>query len=172
VNQSDLKDKINSLLKMIDDSVESVQKISGKLRPGILDELGLVSAIEWQTEEFEKTTSIKCSLVLPKDEIVLDENKSTALFRIFQESLTNIARHSNASRVSVNLLKSKQHVILEIRDDGIGITKEQIKDVKSLGIHGMRERAIVLGGEINIEGFPGKGTLIKAVIPADEVKNE
>lgn len=171
-DQSNLKDKINSLLKMIDDSVESVQKISGKLRPGILDELGLVSAIEWQTEEFEKSTSIKFSLVLPKDEIVLDKNKSTALFRIFQESLTNIVRHSNASRVSINLLKSKQHVVLEIKDNGIGITNEQIKDVKSLGIHGMRERAIVLGGEIYIEGFPGKGTLIKAEIPADEVMNE
>ncbi len=171
VNQSDLKDKINSLLKMIDDSVESVQKISGKLRPGILDELGLVPAIEWQTEEFEKTTGIKCSLILPRDVIVLDENKSTALFRIFQESLTNIARHSNASRVSVNLLKSKQNVVLEIKDNGIGITKDQIKDVKSLGILGMKERALVLGGEISIEGFPAKGTLIKAEIPFDEVKN-
>jgi PAS domain S-box-containing protein len=170
-NQAPLKNKINSLLNMIDSSVESVQKISAKLRPGILDELGLVSAIEWQTEEFEKNTNIKCSLVLPKDEIILDENKSTAIFRILQESLTNVVRHSKATRVSITLLNNKSNIYLEIKDNGIGITNQQIKDYKSLGIHGMRERAIVFGGEVLIEGFPNNGTNIKVEIPIDEIKN-
>ena len=101
-DQEPLKQKINSLLDMIDESVESVQKISAKLRPGILDELGLIAAIEWQTEEFEKLTNIKCSLVLPKEELVLEKDKSTAIFRIFQEALTNIARHSQGYQ-STNL---------------------------------------------------------------------
>lgn len=170
-NQKPLKDKINTLLVLIDNSVESVQKISAKLRPVILDELGLVSAIEWQTEEFEKSTNIKFSLVLPRDEIILDENKSTALFRIFQESLTNVARHSKATKVNVTLLNNKSNICLEVKDNGVGISEEQIKDFKSLGILGMKERALVFGGEVSVEGFPGKGTNVKVEIPLDEQKN-
>ncbi len=142
-NQQPLKEKINSLSNMIDASVESVQKISSKLRPGILDELGLIAAIEWQTEEFEKMTNIKCSLVLPKEELNLGKDKSTAIFRIFQEALTNIARHSEAARANISLLRYQSNIILEIQDNGKGITQEQERDFKSLGIHGMKERAMV-----------------------------
>lgn len=166
-NQEPLKEKINSLSELIDASVESVQKISSKLRPGILDELGLAAAIEWQTEEFEKMTSIKCSLVLPKEEIILEKNKSTAIFRILQEALTNIARHSRATKAAISLLNHQSNISLEILDNGIGITQEQIKDFKSLGIHGMEERALVFGGEVSIEGIAGKGTTVKVVIPVD-----
>ena len=150
---------------MIDSSVESVQKISSKLRPGILDELGLIAAIEWQTEEFQKLTNIKCSLALPKDELNLDRKKTTAIFRIFQEALTNIARHSEASRVNISLFSYQSNIYLEIQDNGKGITQEQIKDFKSLGILGMKERAMVFGGEVYIEGIPGKGTIVKVEIP-------
>lgn len=166
-SQDQLKQKISSLSKMIDSSVESVQKISAKLRPGILDELGLVAAIEWQTEEFEKLTDVKCSLVLPKEELILEKDKSTAIFRIFQESLTNIARHSQATRVQISLLNYQSNIFLEIQDNGKGITQEQIKDFKSLGIHGMEERAMVFGGQVYIEGFAGKGTKVKVEIPID-----
>ncbi|MBK9097192.1 MAG: PAS domain S-box protein [bacterium] len=166
-NQEPLKEKINSLSELIDASVESVQKISSKLRPGILDELGLAAAIEWQTEEFEKMTSIKCSLVLPKEEIILEKNKSTAIFRILQEALTNIARHSRATKAAISLLNHQSNISLEILDNGIGITQEQIKDFKSLGIHGMEERALVFGGEVSVEGIAGKGTTVKVVIPVD-----
>ncbi|MEJ2103849.1 MAG: PAS domain-containing sensor histidine kinase [Ignavibacteriaceae bacterium] len=169
-NQEPLKQKINSLSDLIDSSVESVQKISSKLRPGILDELGLIAAIEWQTEEFEKLTNIKCSLVLPKDEIKLEKNKTTAIFRIFQEALTNIARHSEASKVTISLLNFQSNIILEIQDNGKGITQEQVKDFKSLGIHGMKERAMVFGGQVNIEGFAGKGTMVMVEIPIDGSK--
>lgn len=162
-----VKGRINLLEDMIDKSVESVQKISSKLRPGILDELGLIAAIEWQTEEFEKMTNIKCSLVLPKEEIKLDPDKSTAIFRIFQEALTNVARHSEAEKVNVSLLNAQASIHLEVKDNGKGITPVQIKDYKSLGIHSMEERALVFGGEVLIDGFPGKGTIVKVEIPID-----
>ena len=171
-NQNSLKQKINSLADMIDSSVESVQKISSKLRPGILDELGLIAAIEWQAEEFEKLTNIKFSLVLPKDEIKLERNKTTAIFRIFQEALTNIARHSEASKVTVSLLKHQSIIYLEIEDNGKGISQDQVKDFKSLGIHGMQERAMVFGGQVYIEGITGKGTMVRVEIPFDEIKND
>jgi PAS domain S-box-containing protein len=166
-DQEPLKKKINSLLDMIDASVESVQKISSKLRPGILDELGLIAAIEWQTEEFEKLTNIKCSLVLPKEEVILEKDKSTAIFRIFQEALTNIARHSQSNKAQISLLNHQSNIYLEIQDNGKGISQDQIKDFKSLGIHGMKERAIVFGGQVNIEGIAGKGTIVKVEIPID-----
>lgn len=162
-----IKNKINNLADMIDSSVESVQKISSKLRPGILDELGLIAAIEWQAEEFEKLTNIKCSLVLPKEEIKLDPDKSTAIFRIFQESLTNVARHSEGDKVNISLLHAQSSIHLEVKDNGKGITPAQVKDYKSLGIHGMEERALVFGGDVTIEGFPGKGTVVRVEIPLD-----
>jgi len=166
-DQEPLKQKINSLSDMIDASVESVQKISSKLRPGILDELGIIAAIEWQAEEFEKLTNIRCSVLLPKEELNLEKDKSTAIFRIFQEALTNIARHSEATRVQLSLLNYQLNISLEIQDNGKGITQEQIKDFKSLGIHGMEERALVFGGQVNIEGIAGKGTKVKVEIPMD-----
>jgi PAS domain S-box-containing protein len=164
-DQKVLKEKIFSLSDMVDSSVESVQKISSKLHPAILDELGLTAAIEWQTEEFEKLTGIKCTLVLPDEEIKLDKNKSTAVFRILQEALTNIARHSGAASASISLLKYNLDICLEIKDTGKGITQEQIKDYKSLGIHGIEERVLVFGGSVYIEGIPGKGTTVKIEIP-------
>ncbi|HSW55969.1 MAG TPA: PAS domain S-box protein [Ignavibacteriaceae bacterium] len=166
-DQKPLKQKINSLSDMIDASVESVQKISSKLRPGILDELGLIAAIEWQAEDFEKLTNIKCSLVLPKQEIELEKNKSTAIFRIFQEALTNIARHSQATKAAISLLNHQSNIYLEIQDNGKGISQDQIKDYKSLGLHGMEERAMVFGGQVYIDGIAGKGTTVKVEIPID-----
>ena len=143
------------------------KKFQSKLRPGILDELGLIAAIEWQAEEFEKLTNIKCSLVLPKEELKLEKNKSTAIFRIFQEALTNIARHSQATKIGISLLNHQSNIYLEIMDNGKGISPEQIKDFKSLGIHGMEERAMVFGGQVYVEGIPGKGTIVKVEIPID-----
>ncbi len=167
-DQIELKGRINTLNNLVDNLVESVQKISSKLRPGILDELGLIDAIEWQTEEFEKLTGIKCSVVLPTKELELDNHRSTAIFRILQEALTNIARHSNANKVNIFLLINLSNITLEIVDNGIGITNEQIKDFRSLGIHGMEERAMVLGGQFNIEGLAGRGTTLKVEIPLEK----
>lgn len=167
-----LKQKVNLLTNLIDQSVESVQKISAKLRPTILDELGLTAAIEWQTEEFEKLTNIKCSIVLSKDDLELSANKSTAIFRIFQEALTNIARHSEADKVNILLLTDQKNINLEIIDNGKGISAEQIKDFKSLGIHGMEERAMIFGGQVTFDSISGKGTKVTVEIPIDREKDE
>ena len=169
--QSTLKQKIASLMGMIDASVESVQKISSQLRPGILDELGLIAAIEWQIDEFKKLTNVNCSVILPSNELQLDTNKSTAVFRIFQEALTNIARHSEADKVSISLTTDQSNLNLEIKDNGKGITQDQIKDFRSLGLHGMQERAMVFGGRVYVEGFPGKGTTVKVEIPITQAED-
>lgn len=171
-DQNTIKDKLNSLTQLIDQSIESVQKISSKLRPTILDELGLNAAIEWQAEEFEKLTGIKCSVVVPSEELNLAAEKSTALFRILQEALTNIARHSGADKVNITLLADQFSIFLEIIDNGKGITTEQVKDFKSLGIHGMEERAMVFGGQVSFDSIAGKGTKVKVEIPVDRIINE
>jgi len=168
-DQGDLKKKINTVLKFIDDTVEIVQRISSKLRPGILDELGLVPAIEWQTEEFKKITGLNYSLSLPSYEIKLDKDKSTAIFRIFQEALTNVMRHASAKRVSITIKTINKNLILEVNDNGLGISIEQVKNPKSLGIISMKERALILGGEVSIEGIPNKGTTVTVQIPLDDV---
>jgi two-component system sensor histidine kinase UhpB len=160
-----IKSKFNSVEKLIDNSIESVQKIASKLRPGLLDELGLVPAIEWQTQDFMEKTGIDCECSLPKEEIDLDQEKSTALFRIFQESIFNSARHANASKILINLLEVNNQLILEIADNGKGITQNQLSDPKSLGLLGMKERALILGGSVEIKSSMNNGTTVKAVIP-------
>jgi signal transduction histidine kinase len=164
-DQQELKDKIISVSDMIDDTVEKVQRITAKLRPDILDELGLIPAIEWQAQEFQKVTGIKCSITVPGEELILNDEKSTAVFRIFQEALTNIMRHSKAKLISISIQKKKDLLLLKIKDNGVGVAEEQLKDFKSLGIIGMKERALILGGEVTIEGTPGKGTEVIVEIP-------
>jgi two-component system sensor histidine kinase UhpB len=171
-DQNLIKEKIINAAKLIDDAVERVQRITAKLRPGILDELGIIPAIEWQAQEFQNLTGIKCMLSLPEDEIKLDSEKSTAVFRIFQEALTNVLRHSSASWISAALKISDDILILEINDNGIGISTEKIKDPRSLGIVGMKERALILGGEVSIEGIPDKGTRVRVEIPLNNLKKD
>ena len=164
-DQKELKVKIRSISDMIDGTVEKVQGITAKLRPDILDELGLIPAIEWQAKEFEKVSGINCSLILLRDEVRLDNEKSTAIFRIFQEALTNIMRHSSATTVKISILKKEGNLILKISDNGVGINSKQLKDTKSLGLIGMNERAMILGGEVTVEGIPGKGTEVTVEMP-------
>jgi two-component system sensor histidine kinase UhpB len=161
----DIDQRMKTISGLINQAVESVQQISSKLRPGILDELGLVAAIEWQAQEFSKHTGIQCRYSLTNETLELDRDKSTAIFRIFQEALTNVARHAEAQRVSVFLKKEARHVILEITDNGTGINRQQIENPRSLGILGMRERALVFGGTVSIRGVKGKGTHVKVVMP-------
>lgn len=164
-DQGDLKIKIDSLSNLIDGAVDSVQKIASKLRPVILDELGLLSAIEWQTQEFQRVSGIHCSLSLPTSEINFEKEKSTAVFRIFQEALTNVMRHSKASIVSVSVQKTNNLFTLQVTDNGIGISNEQIKDPHSLGLIGINERAMIVGGEVYVEGIPNLGTRVRLEIP-------
>ena len=157
--------RTKSILKLVDETIQSVRRISTQLRPGILDDLGLMAAVEWAVEESEARTGIKFRLDLPRDDIVIDPECATALFRILQETLTNVARHANASQVEVQLAQEDGDLLLEVRDNGKGISKEQLWGGKSLGVLGMRERASMLGGEITIIGIPGKGTTVSVRIP-------
>ena len=159
------KGQCETLLRLIDETMESVRRISAELRPGILDELGLRAAVQWATEEFESRTGMKCQLDLPPDDIVIDREVATALFRILQETLTNVVRHANATQVSVRLAREDDGLILEVQDNGKGISEEQASADRSLGILGMRERAILLGGELAISGAPGEGTTMRVRIP-------
>jgi PAS domain S-box-containing protein len=165
VDQQNIRERIESISKLLEETVESVQRIASELRPGILDELGLIPAIEWQTQEFNKRTKINFECILPKEELILNREKATAVFRIFQEALTNIVRHSNASRVKIILEEYKGKVILKVLDNGKGITQNQINNPKSLGILGMKERALVLGGNVKIKNSMESGTVVELEIP-------
>jgi two-component system sensor histidine kinase UhpB len=155
-----------SILKLLDQTVQSVRRIATGLRPTILDDLGLVAALEWAAEDFQTRTGTKCQINLPEEDIALDPERTTALFRIFQETLTNVARHADATRVDVQLGKETGDLILEVRDNGIGISEEHLSAKTSLGILGMRERALLLGGELTISGAPAFGTSVVVRIPA------
>jgi PAS domain S-box-containing protein len=148
------------IMKLADETIQTVRRISTELRPGILDDLGLMAAVEWAAEEFQSRTGTACRLDLPEEEIVIDRERATALFRILQETLTNVARHANATQVNVRLAKEKGSLILEVHDNGKGIGKEELSAGRSLGILGMRERALLLGGGLAISGAPGQGTTI------------
>jgi len=163
--------KLHDMSFLIDTTVQSVKKISANLRPDILDNLGIAAAIEWQTEKFQEYSGIKCHLVINPDDLTLDKTKSIAIFRIYQEALTNISRHAQASELEVLLEQTNGCVNLIIRDDGIGIDMNQRSAPDSFGIIGMCERVKSLGGDINIKGINGKGTTINLKIPyKDEVK--
>ena len=166
------KPKFQPILKEVDETVGLVRKISTELRPGILDALGLVAAIEWATDEFETRNGIKCRWDLPQDDMVIDQERATALFRILQETLTNVARHADATEVNVRLAQEGDSLLLQIQDNGKGITEGQASAGSSLGIMGMRERAILLGGELSIHGAPGKGTIVKVVLPKTTAQQE
>ena len=143
---------------MIDATMQTVRRISSQLRPKLLDDLGLSAAIEWQAREFEQHSGIACRIRSQPDDIVLDQARSTALFRIFQETLTNVARHAHASRVEVVLATNLAGgVEMIVSDDGKGITPEQLTDARSLGIVGMRERVRSLGGHDRDRRTAGRG---------------
>jgi PAS domain S-box-containing protein len=162
-----LRDRIRSMSTLTGSIIETVQKIATQLRPGILDNLGLRAAIEWQTEEFASRTGIVCRVDCPEELVDLDQERSTACFRILQETLTNIARHANATEVHISLKQQHKSLILEVCDNGKGISESERTDRTSIGLLGMKERAHALGGECSIEGVPGKGTRVTLSIPLD-----
>jgi signal transduction histidine kinase len=140
------------------------------LRPGLLDHLGLVPAIEWQAEEFSKRTGIECSIDISPQEISLDRVNSTTIFRIFQEALTNIARHAQAAMVEISLSVQDAHLTLRIHDDGIGITKNQIDNPRSFGLMGMRERSLFCNGSFSVFTEETGGTTVIVDIPLSEAR--
>lgn len=165
-----LHDKAKSMSAHIDSTIHTVRRISTELRPGILDDLGLVAALEWQAHEFQKRTGVHCEAKSDLKEAILDEDLNTAFFRIFQETLTNISRHANATKVTVQLKKSRGELILEVADNGRGISEAEILNTKSIGLLGMRERAALVGGRVTISGVPGHGTTVRVQIPLNRPK--
>jgi signal transduction histidine kinase len=152
------------ILRTLDATVTSVQRISSELRPSILDDLGLVAAIESESRLFEERTGIECELSLAADARI-EPHCATAIYRIVQEALTNVARHSNASRVEIRLRQRSEELLLEIRDDGRGVTDDEVTNPLSLGLVGIRERADLIGGTVQFEGVAGRGTIVSVRIP-------
>jgi PAS domain S-box-containing protein len=161
----DLSKKLASVMELTDSTIELVRQVASELRPGLLDDLGLDAALEWHAKEFSERTHIKCELQGLTEQGEVRRDISTALYRIFQESLTNVARHAGASCVWTSLRRDADVFVLTISDDGCGITQEDMSNRRSMGLLGMRERARALGGDVMIRGQPGKGTTIEARIP-------
>lgn len=158
-------DKIADLVGMVDFAITTVRRISTDLRPVVLDYLGLVPALEWQFEEFLKKVKIEGELIAKKVEIEFPEKEKIAVFRIFQEALTNVARHSKASTINVSVEQIGNEMILTINDNGVGISKTELESPKSFGLIGMKERAFILNADLEIESLPGKGTTVVLKVP-------
>lgn len=161
----DIDQKLEDLLGLIDSTVKTVRRISSELRPSLLDDMGLVPAMEWHLKEFEKRVLVKTKFKSFSDDINLPNTVKTGLFRIFQESLTNVARHADAKKVDVNIENENGNIVLCIKDDGKGIDLEKAKAKKTLGILGMQERIYMMGGNYKIKSNPGKGTKIIVSVP-------
>jgi PAS domain S-box-containing protein len=169
--RSTLEKAIKTSISLIDETTNTVRRISSELRPGVLDDLGLVEAIEWQMQQFQSRTAIQChcdSSALLTD---LSGQQSTVIFRIFQEILTNVLRHAQATCININLKEEGGEVILRVEDNGLGITESEQANPRSLGLLGMRERAYSVGGEVYISGEKSKGTTVIVRIPVAEQKN-
>ena len=171
-NEKALLDKIRAMSEMTTQTIRTVQRISTDLRPGLLDDLGLVAAIEWQTEEFKNRTGIRCTLTIDPEDITIDDRRSTSLFRILQETLTNVTRHAQSTQVYVSLQEKDRGLELMVKDNGTGISEEHVFDPKSLGLIGIRERAYQWGGEVKINGSPGKGTTVVVRMPIEEISRK
>jgi len=159
-----LQDRSKLLSSAIDRIINSVRRIASGLRPEVLDEIGLSAAVEWQAREFQRRTGIRCHVDIAPGFVDPDTERGTALFRVYQELLTNVARHANATRVNVSLT-DEPLLALEIEDNGRGIREDEYQSPRALGFLGMRERVQAFGGSIDVKGLEGKGTRVSVAIP-------
>jgi signal transduction histidine kinase len=153
------------MIEQINETIASVQRLVTELRPIVLDDLGLVAAIEWQCQNFQKHTGIPCTCVTSAEDIEMEGGEATALFRICQEALTNITRHAHATAVTVKLESRCDFLHLVVADNGVGISDTKGSDRRSFGLLGMRERATLFGGEISIQSHPEQGTTVTVCLP-------
>jgi signal transduction histidine kinase len=167
--QQPLQEKIRSLSATTTSLMRSVKNIASELRPGVLDELGLVKTLKSEAREFEGHTGIQCRFKTNTAKAKFDRSAAVAIFRIVQAALTNVARHAHASRALITLMKKKNGLILTIMDNGKGITRKPIHSHDSLGITGMRERALAFGGTFTLGGSRSKGTVLTVQIPLSRV---
>jgi PAS domain S-box-containing protein len=165
-NESEVSNRVAASLDRIRDATQSLRNICTRLRPGVLDDLGLSAAIEWQLKEFSSLTGIQSYVCIPQEDFPLDAERTTAIFRILQEALTNVTRHAQATMVRASLAQQDGKVVLVVQDDGRGISEAELDAPRtSLGLLGMKERAEACGGELQIWGDPGKGTTVAVQIP-------
>jgi signal transduction histidine kinase len=156
---------IRAMKSSLDFAIANVREFIRKLRPEILDSAGLVGALEWQLQEFHKHSGVAYEFQSDATALAVDEECAIAVFRIFQEALTNVSRHAHAGKVSVKIMKHPDHAVIEIMDNGIGIPQEKLEKTATFGLLGMRERALMFEGEVRISGSPGKGTSVMIKIP-------
>ena len=156
---------VPAMVDLVESTMSTVRRIASDLRPAVLDELGAVAAIEWQVRRFEARTGIRCTWDADADAPDLDRDRATAVFRILQEILTNVLRHAQASLVRVGIRRSSDAFVLDVSDNGRGIAQDELTAARSLGLLGMRERALLVGGEVRIQGVAGSGTTVVVTIP-------
>lgn len=166
------QEKAQEMSQLIDQAINTVRNLAAELRPGLLDDLGLIAALEWQAHHFSKRAGIPCTLDVPDTPVDLGREVNIAVFRIFQEALTNIARHADATQVTVTLRQSRHQFSLTVRDNGKGIKKSQLNSAKSLGLIGIQERARALGGVATVKGRAGKGTTMSFQLPLTPNTND
>jgi PAS domain S-box-containing protein len=160
--------RLQESIQAINDGVKAVRTICSGLRPGVLDDLGLAAAIEWQASEFASRNDVLCQVSVPPVDLHLDGDRATATFRIFQECLTNVIRHAQATSVHVALVQDDENILLVVEDDGVGFCESDLSSsLGSLGLLGMKERAQFCGGEVLISSSPGNGTKVTIRVPVD-----
>ncbi|MGZ8421646.1 MAG: PAS domain-containing sensor histidine kinase, partial [Nitrospira sp.] len=164
-DRAKVDEKVRGMKEQVDSTITSVQRIVAELRPGVLDDLGLVAAIEWQCRDFQRRTGIVCRCTVSHEDLRVDPEHATAVFRICQEALTNVTRHAQATEVQVQLEDQGVGLLLQVSDNGRGIPHARLMDAKSFGLLGMRERAGLLGGDVQINTREGKGTTILLHLP-------
>ena len=164
-DRAKVDEKIRGMKEQVDSTITSVQRIVAELRPGVLDDLGLVAAIEWQCRDFQRRTGVTCHCAVSHEDLRVDPEQATAVFRICQEALTNVTRHAQATEVHVRLEDQGVGLLLQVRDNGRGIPQERLADARSFGLLGMRERAGLLGGDVQIDTLEGNGTSITLQLP-------
>jgi signal transduction histidine kinase len=163
-----LQKKIRAMSAQASETILAVRRIATELRPGVLDSLGLAAAIEWQAADFQERTGIRCVVKMAVKEAIWDREFSTVCFRIFQETLTNIIRHAEATRVLVSMTQAGSELTLTVTDNGRGISEKEVSDARSIGLAGMRERVAQVGGVVLIVGQPKRGTTVTMRVPIQE----
>ncbi len=162
---AELSQKIAEMTQLVDETIVEVREIATDLRPGLLDHFGLAVAIEWLFKDFTERTGVDCKLIVTPEELAINRDSTTLLFRVAQEAMTNVARHANATTLKIALCQNDGHLQMDIQDNGRGITPAAVGNLKSLGLLGVRERVKGAGGIMKISGGPGRGTLLSVEIP-------
>ncbi len=162
--------RLASMSTLVNTTIQAVRRICGDLQPALLEELGLTAAIEWHARDFQARTGIRCTWALPRARLSLPANVATAVFRVCQESLTNVTRHARATRVRVALSSRAGTLTLRVHDNGVGITDASVAGASSHGLIGMRERAVRWGGQLDIRSRPGQGTTVTLRIPTAVIR--